>query len=474
MKKVLLLLLIFSFILPLVACGAGSPSTGSTAANLEATGTTGATKPSSSVTEPADPTEPEPTEPTQPTEPEPTDPPGPVKPEVPAAPTAPADLITEQRTEAPVYIPDLFNPTGGYGPPDIFFDLPQECFPGMEITFDLKADYVFLGGSNRSDSVKALANGKGLSISWFNWDEMKAVVDAGGSTFIEVIIRADGYIVGYGIYEIGTDGNYYASMRTESVIFPVIDGVLQYSTEEYVAEKIAELKQIITPLDIEAKYAEEEAYWTAYRENYWNNFYAERTPVESDAIHVTASVDLFSEYPEIAEGTVIHLLDGKYPTATCESTPPYPMNEYAYGSETQPHIQIYPHISYGLGVNDGQLTYEYRTNYSGFFDKDLFLGDECVLDSSAYWKGVFDLPEDAQANREKPEHIWVDVIIRSRDHIVGFAVFEIVPLEDVNEGYTVNYHYSEVYDFVDGRFQSVPLAFVTARIEACHRIFDEQ
>lgn len=462
MKRALILLLISALTLTLMACGGDTPTTGSTDANLEATGTTGVTEPTSSATEP--------TESTAPTEPEPTDPPGPVKPEVPAEPTDPANLVTEARTEAPCYIPDLFNPTGGYGPPTILFDLPQECFPGMEITFDLKADYAFLGGSNRRDTVEAMENGKGMSISWWDYQEMQAVVDAGGSTFIEVIIRADGYIVGYGIYEIGTDGHYYASMRAESVIFPVIDGVLQYSTEEYVAEKIAELKQVITPLDVDAKLEEEEAYLIAYWENYWNNFYAERTPVESDTIHVTASVDLFSKDPEAAGNALVQILEEQ----PIHSSGLY--EAYVYGSELYPEIHLSPSIYHKLGVDYGQFTYEVSTNYSGLYDTDgVFQGNHFFPNTGNFrWRGPQEWPEGTADTVEQPQQIWIDVVIRSREHIVGFIVFQIVPMDGEPEGYSLQYHYSEVYDFVDDRFQAITEEFVRNRIDACHSIFGEE
>ena len=90
---------------------------------------------------------------------------------------------------------------------------------------------------------------------------MQEIWDAGGTVFVDAIIRADGHIVGYGIFEIaGQDAKWFALMRAETVVFPMFNGQLQEVSEEYVVEKIAELKQTVTPFDLEAKQAEYNAY----------------------------------------------------------------------------------------------------------------------------------------------------------------------------------------------------------------------
>lgn len=465
MKRIAIFFLIFTMTLSVIGCGSGEITTGSTASNIESTGTT---EPSSSVTEP--------TEPTRPADPTP------VKPEVPPEPTDPANLVTEARTDALGYVPAICSVSGNYY---LQFDfiLPQDCYPEMEITYDLSCVYSRFYWSGKVYDLNApLPNDTFLTATWFDSEEIDAVIESGGSAFLEVIIRADGYIVGCGVFEIATDGEYQATMRSEAVIFPVIDGMLQYVTEEYIADILAQMKQTTTALDVSAKFAEMDAYWIAVTEKYWDDYYTQRAPVESDTVHVTSSYDLFESDPEMTANTVVHIMNDPEPVisnahklAAVYGDPKY--TQYIYGSDQCTALQIEPYINLGIGIRGGQISYLAETNYSGLYVMSSglleFAGSECTVSGVVCWKGPGEWPAE-YASMEKPDRIWVDILIMSRDHIVGFAVFEVVSFADVHEGYQLIFHYSEVYDYVDGRFQNVSEEFVRSRMEACHRKFAEE
>lgn len=182
-------------------------------------------------------------------------------------PTPPEALVCEERTDGLVYIPS-FSDGKMNSRIQMYFALDEACYPGMTITYELTTsvemqDPLDLYGTGTYD-YSPLANSRVLML----WGKLKDqtyenVRNAGGSLFIEARIRANGYLVGYGVFEIGTNGDCYAVMGSKTVIFPMVDGKLQYSTEEYVTEKLVELEQIVTALDIEAKQKEEADYWAS-------------------------------------------------------------------------------------------------------------------------------------------------------------------------------------------------------------------
>jgi hypothetical protein len=56
----------------------------------------------------------------------------------------------------------------------------------------------------------------------------------------------------------------------------MIDGELQNVSEEYVADRIAELKQTVTPFDLEAKRAENRK-WNEEELDWWNEWLTKMT-----------------------------------------------------------------------------------------------------------------------------------------------------------------------------------------------------
>ena len=189
---------------------------------------------------------------------------------IPTTPEHPAQIICESREDGLLYEPNVHhkNYSGKRNYMLIWFNLSEECYPGMRITYDVSANYGAL-------ELKFDAATSTLPLEYqtvYSWTgkwvdgDLDAILAMDGAIFVEAVIRADGHIVGFGIFEIGGDGTgWFALMRTETVIFPMVDGQLQNVTEEYVAEKLVELKQTVTPLDLEAKKAE----YDAYLKEYW-------------------------------------------------------------------------------------------------------------------------------------------------------------------------------------------------------------
>lgn len=272
MRKWIVMFVIFAMLLPIFGCGASNPS--GTAGNLQQNPTVQTTNlpPTQPATVPPATTVPnDPTQPTQSTQPpqstEPTKPVDPNRPTIPAEPTAAEDLIGERKDDVLLYIPRIWcvAMSSLRGVP-IQVEVNEELYPGMEITFEVRASYGELWkGNERGKSVMQKNN---YCVYWTDYDSnVQNALAEDGALFVDVIVRADGYIIGYGICEIGSaDGFYFAHSRCEAVIFPVVDGRLQYVSEDYVLDQLAQEKCTVTPFDLEAKKVEEEAYIQALRE----------------------------------------------------------------------------------------------------------------------------------------------------------------------------------------------------------------
>ena len=197
---------------------------------------------------------------------------------IPPEPTMPAQIVSEIREDGLLYIPDVVNYFYSSHAMALNFFLDESAYPGMQITYDIstnlgslyKLTYVNGNASGTYHTTLSLENN--TYVRWIHRSSsglgnMELINEVGGAVFVDAVIRADGRIVGYGLFEIGTADAYeFAIMRSETVIFPMIDGQLQEVSEEYVAEKLTELKQTVTPFDLEAKKAEYEAYLKEYWE----------------------------------------------------------------------------------------------------------------------------------------------------------------------------------------------------------------
>ncbi len=153
------------------------------------------------------------------------------------------------------------------------FSVPEEDYPGREITFEIwlsggdfqhleyMVDFLdyFAGKDDSVDSYEVLCarylgnhftipNNKRL---W--WREMGHVFDEENRevhyveldedrVFVDVILRADRYIIGYAVMEIldvdGDAGFVYHTQMLKSVSFPQVNGKYQKVSEKYVLEQI--------------------------------------------------------------------------------------------------------------------------------------------------------------------------------------------------------------------------------------------
>lgn len=193
---------------------------------------------------------------------------------VPTEPTMPAEVISEIRKDGLLYIPDVVHYIYSSRLLVLNFGIEETLYPDMEITFDISTNWGALYYFPEGEYYKNFSHKNQFYVQWRYelyhpeyLGKMELINEVGGAVFVDAVIRADGHVVGYGLFEIGTADAYeFALMRAETVIFPMVDGQLQYVTEEYVADRIAELKQTVTPFDLEVKRAECDAYLKEYWE----------------------------------------------------------------------------------------------------------------------------------------------------------------------------------------------------------------
>ena len=454
MRKILALILILAMVLPLCACNAANAPT--TQNTLETVGTTAApatTLPLISSTS--------------------------MEPAATTMPTEPAEPVGELRTDVITTQPRLWETRSQLYGIVMKLDMPDDSYPGMVITFDLSATYAELW-SRTENLGSRLTIENHQELYWRNLGDPAATreyLDNGGAFFVTAVIRADGNIVGYGLLEIGSiKAATYGPVRCETVCFPITSGQLQDVSEEYVLEKLAEAQKIRTPFDRDAKREEEWAY--LFGDGAVPEPAAAPDPAQT-TIHISAPFDIFAADPEAAGDVQMHVQEGyqflKHLPEDSEDYGGY----YLYYVE---HTSLYNEILLWPGVLDEDvrfmpLTYEARTNYGALYNYSGKSLDECYEGQQAMfveflrWKGISEVPKEERM--EKPERIWIDIIVRANGCVVGFMVLEIVHWDEytMDESYTVLYRYSEGYQMIDGHYQNITEEFVNARIEACHQYF---
>ena len=143
----------------------------------------------------------------------------------------------------------------------------------------------------------------------------------------------------------------------------------------------------------------------------------------------------------------------------------YNVHSGAYG-----YISIVPIVLEPI-IKSCSLQYTARTNFAGFYSANplTYIGK---TDESQYgfnWRGENVGPEEVRAE-ERPEHIWIDVLIRANGNIVGFAVLEIVDWPGQGEYcYMLIDSYTEFYPLINSRFQPIDEEFAWQRIEQYHK-----
>ena len=127
------------------------------------------------------------------------------------------------------------------------FQISEDYFGTAEITFDICSEYGGFGQKpNDYENYRnqiTLAEGNQL---YFGGDSLwNAATDIGEgkSFFADIIIYADGKVVGYGVISFCFKGATCYAYEFTTFCFPSVDGQLQDVSEEYVQLRIEEYKQ---------------------------------------------------------------------------------------------------------------------------------------------------------------------------------------------------------------------------------------
>ena len=187
-------------------------------------------------------------------------------------------------------------------------------------------------------------------------------------------------------------------------------------------------------------------------------------------IQIIAPLDIYEGDTEAAGDVNLTVQEG-YTLIQSVETDDYRYNRYyninsgAYGVMAIVPIVLEPIIQ------NCTLTYTAKTNFSGFYSRSplTYKGKTDESKSGFNWRGSDVGPEEVKAE-VRPEHIWVDIIIRANGNIVGFAVLEIVDWPGMGENcYMLADGYTECYRLIDSRFQTIDEEFVWQRIEQYHK-----
>ena len=135
-------------------------------------------------------------------------------------------------------------------------------------------------------------------------------------------------------------------------------------------------------------------------------------------------------------------------------------------------LQMYPLIL-ETEIETLQIQYEARTNFSGFFTTyagvNGYVGKQTSFETHIHWRGLDVVPKE-EREQEKPDRVWLDLVVFANGKIAGMAVFELVPWNEKEHTFTAQYQFSEYYPCIDGLSQDIPEAFVWQRIDAYHRL----
>lgn len=150
-----------------------------------------------------------------------------------------------------VYIP--YSNVGGKGI-SLLFQLPEDYFGEAEITFSVIAEYGgFVNFDTREERKPKVTIKNGTRIWWRAGalSQVEEIVDENEQFYANVIIYADGLVVGYGVisFVFFYEENYaypsFMAKQFTTVCYPMIDGQFQNVTEEYIWEQIEMCKQFL-------------------------------------------------------------------------------------------------------------------------------------------------------------------------------------------------------------------------------------
>ena len=122
------------------------------------------------------------------------------------------------------------------------FEVPEEYFADAEVTFDISCEYKEFCDNTTVDNGKEI-----VFDSWDMGKPLRAIREevGNGDFYLDIVIRADGNVVGYGViaFCFYKDGQACKAYWFDTVCFPLVDGQYQDVSEEYVWEQIANCKQ---------------------------------------------------------------------------------------------------------------------------------------------------------------------------------------------------------------------------------------
>ena len=125
------------------------------------------------------------------------------------------------------------------------FKIPEDYFGDHEVEFEILSDYEDLF---QNVWVK---NGESILLdSWSLSDVMRLIyseVGDGGEFYLDIVIRADGNVVGYGVVSFCFCGPVSYAYEFSTVCYPMQDGQFQDVSMEYVLEQMEAYKQTKKP-----------------------------------------------------------------------------------------------------------------------------------------------------------------------------------------------------------------------------------
>ena len=488
MKKVLSLLTVIVMLISFCACGAANAPTTqqSLETNLPTTAASVATTQPPVTAIPAETTIPtEPTVPTQTTIP--TEPPQETVPVLPQGTihiSAPEDIYADNPEEAgdvELHIEggsrfiwnvahsnwNRYEAFGNYYALGVILKISDPSFVDKNIEYfastNLEGFYTSL------NSEDGYVGSQATFAQSIMWKPQEVDIDNGPEqVWIDVVVRANGQIVGMAVFAVEGYGSYYSSklfyMYSEG--YPMIDGKFQNVSEEFVRSRIEAYHQYGLNADLNEKWLEQEAFMEAYVEEHWQVYYDERKPLAGDhVIHITSSSTVINDDTDNVKMLIVQDYDLVRKDFAEQ-------NRYLLGSDLYMGIWISIALQ-DQELNQGKINLEFRTNYGGLFAllNDEYVGTTATSKQSILWHGIFEIPDIDALKLDKPDMIFVDVVVMDGEFIVGMIVYQIVPWEGHYEGYWAQYCYSESYKLVDGHFQDITEEFVNSRIDACHQYF---
>lgn len=137
------------------------------------------------------------------------------------------------------------------------FLVEDEMLEGHKITYDISVNYGEIEFGYKQEDVTLGKNGtidNGETICWTGYevirlhtmhDTTEEIKAKTGGVYLDVILKADGNVIGYAVFEIVCtlpELDLYHAVLQHSVFYPKVEGEFQTISAEYVAQQIASAK----------------------------------------------------------------------------------------------------------------------------------------------------------------------------------------------------------------------------------------